>query len=206
MLVRDPNTDLLHKTTDDSWPRCQCGRCVYEDMEFPIYYGTGPDDPHVRKFVAEGRAKGRNSDISEEQNIESTLAFGIGTYECFECGNVWHWRRREWVAWEEPDIEFEITHYYRPLNLPSEREDSWRPLMFVTRQVGTEGPLFSEFCTWTEMTPEHVADHVRTDWAIPFAEAVPVQRGATLWMAAAGGLWLSPTEDPEQSVNLDAEE
>jgi hypothetical protein len=172
-------------------------------MEFPIYYGADSGDTHVRDFVARGRARGRNADIAEEQDIENTLALGIGTLECFECGQVFHSETRRWVTWEEPDIEFEITHYYRPHGPKYEREDGWRSVMFVTRQVGTDGPSFAEFHTWNRMSAEHVADHVATDWAVPLAEPVPVDRGATLWLAADDSLWLSPAEDPERYVSLE---
>ena len=205
MLVRNHETGLLHKTTDPSWPRCSCGRCVYEDMEFPIYYGTGPDDPHVLEYVAEGRSKGRNSDITDEENIESTITLGIGTYECFECGDVFRWQQREWVHWEEPDIEFELTHWYRPHGA-SEREDGWREIHFRTRQVGTETPYFAEFSTWMDVSPKHVADHVRTDWAVPFAEAIPVKRGTTLWMDPKGGIWISETGQPEIAQQIIADQ
>jgi len=200
MLVRDPNTGLLHKTTDDSWPRCSCGRCVYEDMEFPIYYGTGTDDPHVIAHVE--RFSAAHPDADREGRVESALTLGLGTDRCFECGQVFLAKTKSWVTWEEPDIGFEVTHYYRPMIARELRDDGWRSVLFATREVGTEGPFFSEFDTWREMSADHMADHVRTGWAVPLAEAVPVRRGSTLWMAVDGSLWLSPTDDPVDATGL----
>ena len=58
MLVRDPDTGNLFKTTDPSWPRCSCGRCVLEDMEFPIYYGKRSAEIKKAKKLAEAMAAG----------------------------------------------------------------------------------------------------------------------------------------------------
>jgi len=199
MLVRNPETGNLCKTMDESWPRCSCGRCVFEDMEFPIYYGTGEDDPFIVNFCARKESRGM------DQDVESTLALGIGMDECPNCGDVFHSEKRQWVHWEEPDIQFEITHYYRRLSFSFPGEEDWKPLGFVTRQVGTS-EYFQEFTSWRTMSPGHIEEHEREGWAIRFPSPILVKRGATIWMSSDGKVWLSPTDNPGDGIVVGEED
>ena len=197
-MFRDPKTGNLFKTEDPSWPRCSCGRCVYEDMEFPIYYGEDENDPHVRDFAKRIMERKRRwgtpefADGTEDEEIQDLLAMGIGTDECFNCGEVFLHSEKRWTEWEEPDIQFEITHYYRPL---MDRDEEWRPLSFVTREVGTEEPFFQGFTTWRVMSREHLEDHERSGRAIRLSSPLHPLRGSTMWMTSDDRLWISPTGD-----------
>lgn len=104
MLVRNPQDGLLYKTQDDSWPRCSCEGSVLEDMEFPIYYGTGPDDPIVMEY-AEGWSERHPSVISLEEKIEQCLAIGIGLVgnRCLRCGDVYSFKEGRWVRRSDDD-------------------------------------------------------------------------------------------------------
>jgi hypothetical protein len=172
---------------------------VFEDMEFPIYYGTGEDDPFIVDFCARKESRGM------DQDVESTLALGIGMDECPNCRNVFHSEKRQWVHWEEPDIQFEITHYYRRLSFSFPGEEDWKPLGFVTRQVGTS-EYFQEFTSWRTMSPGHIEEHEREGWAIRFPSPILVKRGATIWMSSDGKVWLSPTDNPGDGIVVGEED
>jgi len=196
MLVRDPETKNLCKTMDESWPRCSCGRCVFEDMEFPVYYGDDENDPFIIEFG------GRKEERGLEARPDISLALGIWIDECPNCGDVFHSEKRQWVHWEEPDIQFEITHYFRRLLFPFPGEEDWMPLGFVTRQVGTS-EYFQEFTTWRTMSPGHIEEHEREGWAIRLPSPILVKRGATMWMSSDCKVWLSSTDLHEDGTIVD---
>lgn len=100
MLVRNPEDGKLYKTEDDSWPRCSCGRSVLEDMEFPIYYGTGPDDPILVQYASGFMEKRPETDYTLEEKIEQCLSMGVGLVgnECLKCGDAYSFKQGKWIS------------------------------------------------------------------------------------------------------------
>jgi len=187
MLIRDSETGKIGKTKDASWPICSCGRCVLEDMEFPIYYGTDENDPHILDFIRK-----RGIDFGDPAQIGICLSLGIGTDECFECGDVFVYKDKRWVKRYDRDIRFEITHYFPGGFGPD--------ISFETREIGTEGPYFFEFCTWNDNDRGHIENLEKTGFIVRLESPIPVERGAKMWGSFDGKIWLkrSPGADPEE--------